>query len=171
MSLGLSFSIQRITPQTVEVFKAVRLRALEDAPSAFGSTYARESTFSDSEWSARVERWNGDTGVGFLATDLGEPCGIAGSLLDQADGSRAELVSVWTAPTHRGRGIGGLLVEAVISWAHSRDVHDLYLMVTQTNDAAIRLYQKLGFRLTGRTEPYPNDSAIKEYEMKLTIDR
>src|SRR4051794_11332466 len=37
-------SVQRITPDNMDLFKAVRLRALQDAPSAFGSTYEREAT-------------------------------------------------------------------------------------------------------------------------------
>ena len=62
-------SIQRITPQNVQVFKAVRLRALQDSPFAFGSTYARESQFADDEWLRRAETWNGVKGAGFLAID------------------------------------------------------------------------------------------------------
>lgn len=94
-------SVQRITPHNIDVFKAIRLHALQDAPSAFSSTFEREANFSDKDWHARVERWNGETGVGFLAIDRDIPCGIAGSLLDQADCSQAELVSMWTAPTRR----------------------------------------------------------------------
>jgi len=35
--------IKRITPEIALVFKQVRLRALEDSPTAFSSTYAKES--------------------------------------------------------------------------------------------------------------------------------
>jgi len=38
-------------------------------------------------------------------------------------------------------------------------------MVTSNNERAIRFYERLGFAKTGRTEPYPNDLAIIEYEM------
>ena len=37
--------IKRITPETALVFKEARLRALQDSPLAFSSTYARESQF------------------------------------------------------------------------------------------------------------------------------
>lgn len=94
-------SIAPITLLNALVFKAVRLRALQDAPHAFGSTYARESQFPDSEWLSRAERMNGERGVGFLATDGETPCGIVGSFLDQNDPTRAQLVGMWTAPTHR----------------------------------------------------------------------
>ena len=162
-------SVQRITPLEIEMFKAVRLRALEDAPFAFGSTYEREAAFSEEDWRARIERWNGQTGAGFLAIDSNVPCGIAGSLLDQSDCRQAELVSMWTAPMHRRQGVGRLLVAAVISWARSREVRTVRLMVTNTNEAALRFYEQLGFALTGRTEPYPHDPALIELEMALSI--
>ena len=157
--------IEPITLLNVSVFKAVRLRALEDTPHAFGSTYAKESQFPDSEWLARAERMNGTTGVGFLAMDGETACGIAGSFLDQNDPSRAQLVSMWTAPTHREQGIGRLLVNEVFKWACGRNASRLLLMVTSNNESAIAFYKRLGFTRTGRTEPYPNDPTILEYEM------
>ena len=38
-------------------------------------------------------------------------------------------------------------------------------MVTSINDGAFRFYERLGFVKTGRTQPYPNDTAIIEFEM------
>lgn len=99
------------------LFKAVRLRAMQDAPHAFGSTFARELQLSDADWVQRVEQMNGESGAGFLAMDGGVARGIAGSFLDEKDATRAHLTSVWTAPTHRRRGIGGLLVNEVVQWA------------------------------------------------------
>jgi len=92
-------------------------------------------------------------------------CGVAGSFLDQNDATRAHLISMWTAPTHRQRGIGRLLVNGVLNWARSRNARVLLLMVTSNNEPAIRFYQRLGFTRTGRTEPYPNDPTIIEHEM------
>jgi len=110
-------AIEPITPLNTFLFKAVRLRALQDAPRAFGSTYAKEFLLTDSDWIKRVERWNGESGAGFLAMDEDTACGIAGSFLDQNDATRAQLISMWTAPTHRQRGIGRLLVHYVLNWA------------------------------------------------------
>jgi ribosomal protein S18 acetylase RimI-like enzyme len=42
-------------------------------------------------------------------------------------------------------------------------------MVTSVNDSAIRFYERLGFARTGRSEPYPNDPSITEYEMSRAI--
>ena len=150
-------------------FKAVRLRALQDAPYAFSSTYEKESQYAHSEWQERVARMNSDRGAGFLAVDDETPCGIVGAFLDQDDVRRAHLVSMWTAPTYRQQGVGRLLVKEVLNWAHGRNAHTVLLMVTSKNESAIRFYERLGFSKTGRTEPYPNDPAIFEYEMSMTI--
>jgi len=161
--------IEPITLLNTFLFKDVRLRALQDAPHAFGSTYAKESQFTELEWIKRVERWNGESGVGFLALDQGTACGVAGSFLDQNDATRARLLSMWTAPTHRQQGIGRLLVNDVLNWSRGRNARTLLLMVTSNNEPAIRFYQRLGFTRTGRTEPYPNDPAVIEYEMSRPI--
>jgi ribosomal protein S18 acetylase RimI-like enzyme len=158
-----------ITVQNAFLFKSVRLRALQDTPHAFGSTYASESQFPDSEWLSRARRWNGDRGIGFLAMDADSPCGIAGSFLDQQDSTRAQLISMWTAPTHRQRGVGRLLVDEILRWAHHRGARTLLLMVTNINQPAILFYERLGFTRTGRIEPYPNDPAILEIEMSRPI--
>jgi Zn-dependent alcohol dehydrogenase len=57
------------------------------------------------EWQARVESMNGHRGIGFLAMDCEKACGIVGSFLDQEDPTRAHLISMWTAPSHRQQGI------------------------------------------------------------------
>ena len=149
--------IEPVTPLNTAVFKDVRLRALRNTPHAFGSTYAKESQLTDFEWLARVGHMNGKIRAGFLAMDGKTACGIVGSFLDQNDPSRAHLISMWTAPTHRQQGIARLLVDEVLQWARGRNARSLVLMVTSNNEPALRFYERIGFRRTGRTEPYPND--------------
>lgn len=161
--------IQPITQLNASAFKAIRLHALQEAPYAFGSTYEKESQYADSEWQTRVERMNGHRGVGFIAVDGEKACGLVGSFLDQDDSARAHLISMWTAPSHRQQGIGRMLVKAVVDWAGKRNAHTVLLMVTSNNEPAISFYERLGFTRTGRTEPYPNDPAVLEYEMSRDI--
>jgi ribosomal protein S18 acetylase RimI-like enzyme len=161
--------IERITRLNTFVFKAVRLRALLDDPHAFGSTYALESQLTEADWNRRVENWNGERGAGFLAMEQDTACGIAGAFIDENDLTRAQLISMWTAPTHRERGVGRLLVDEVLAWAGGRNTRVLLLMVVSNNEPAIRFYQRLGFTRTVRMEPYPNDPAVIEYEMSRPI--
>jgi GNAT superfamily N-acetyltransferase len=59
------------------------------------------------------------------------------------------LVELMVAAEFRGKGIGGLAVRQVIKGAGGRPVH---LKVNVTNDGAIRLYERLGFRRIGGDE-------------------
>jgi ribosomal protein S18 acetylase RimI-like enzyme len=161
-------TLEPITPQNAMLFKEVRLRALQDTPSAFGSTYAKESQLTDADWVKRAH-WTGAKGTGYLAMDAGIPCGIAATFVDPDDVTRARLVSMWVAPAHRRLGIGFSLVRAILAWARAQHARTLELLVTCNNDPAIRFYERLGFTRTGRTEPYPNDPALIEYEMSRPI--
>jgi ribosomal protein S18 acetylase RimI-like enzyme len=163
--------LKPITPADITSFKSVRLRALQDTPLAFGSTYAKESQLTDADWQKRVNQWNSDRATAYLAWDGPHPCGIAAGFLDTDDPTAAHLVSMWVALTHRRRGVGQLLVNRILDWARSQNVRALSLMVTCTNNPAILFYEKIGFTNTGRTEPYPNDASLMEYEMMRTIDR
>jgi ribosomal protein S18 acetylase RimI-like enzyme len=161
--------LEPITPATAETFKTVRLCALLDSPSAFGSTYAKEAGLSLEDWQKRAVQWNGERSVGYIAINDTEACGIAAGFLDKDDPTRAYLVSMWVAPTHRGHGSGRQLVDGIKAWAQAQSVQRLYLMVTSNNSGARQFYERLGFRETGRTEPYPNDPALVEHEMVCSI--
>jgi ribosomal protein S18 acetylase RimI-like enzyme len=158
-------TLELITAQNAMAFREVRLRALHDAPTAFSSTYADESRLTDTDWVQRAEQWTGERSVGYLAMDAGSACGIAAGVLDQANPTRASLMSMWIAPTHRRRGIGGRLVDAVITWARARQARTIGLIVTSNNIVAIRFYESLGFMLTRTVKPYKNDPALNDLEM------
>ena len=147
------------------IFKEVRLRALQDSPTAFSSTFERESKLSDSDWINRATQWTSQQAVGYLAIDDAGACGIAAGMIDKDDAAQAHLLSMWVAPTHRRAGVGRSLVEAVLGWARTMDVRTMHLLVTSNNTGAIEFYRQLGFALTNWTEPYVNDPALLNYEM------
>jgi len=161
--------LEPITARNALLFKDIRLRALQDSPAAFSSTYAEESKLTDAEWLNRATQWSGAKSGGYLAMDGDTAVGIAAGILDQNEPLRAELVSMWDAPTHRRLGTGRMLVDAVVAWARARNAQTLLLLVTSNNDGAIRFYQSVGFALTGRTEPYRNDRSLLNYEMRRYI--
>ena len=158
-------SIELIARRDAPALRDARLRALQDAPSAFGSTYAKESQLTDDDWQERADRWSGRRCATFLALDSEMPCGIAGCFLDSEDALQAHLVSMWVSSSHRRTGVGRALVNAALDWARTKRVQRLCLMVTSNNDPAIGFYRSLEFSFTGRTEPYPNDPNLFEHEM------
>jgi ribosomal protein S18 acetylase RimI-like enzyme len=169
LCLKIMVTLEQVTAERVQIFKAVRLRALKESPRAFGSTFAEEIAFPEQEWVSRAMRWNGETGIGYLAMEDGAGCGIVGAFLDAHDTKLAHLISMWAAPTHRRRGVGQLLVSGIIEWAAMRGAHTVRLMVVCVNETAISFYKRMGFVMTGRTEPYPNDPGLVEYEMTRSL--
>ena len=162
--------IKRITPETAFVFKQVRLRALAESPTAFSSTYARESLFPDEEWVRRAARWGGEGNDAiFLAFDDEYACGIIGSYVEPENCNLAQVISMWVDPRYRRRGVGKALIDGVMEWNRARDVSELVLMVTSVNIGAIAFYEQLRFRKTGAATQYPNDPSIVEYEMMLSL--
>jgi GNAT superfamily N-acetyltransferase len=162
-------TLEPLSLQLVEQFKTVRLRALQDTPTAFGSTYAKESALADSDWLKRVETWNGPRGVCYLGMDNAEPCGIIAGYFDKNAPRRAWVASMWVAPTHRRTGLGTMLMDAVRLWAYSLGATELCLMVTSNNSTAMRFYERCGYSFTGTTGPYQNDPTLYEYEMATTL--
>ncbi len=94
--------------------------------------------------------------------------GTAGGVVE--DG--AELVSLWVHPTWRGRGVGDLLVQAVLDWAREQGHAELRLWVSADNGPAERLYARHGFVRTGASQPVtPTDPTRREFAMACAIDR
>jgi GNAT superfamily N-acetyltransferase len=157
--------IRRITLRDVDVFRETRLRALADSPSSFGSTYAAEVNRSEQEWIDRVtSAAEGDERVTFLAFDKTACIGIAGGSDDEYGADR-QLTSMWVAPSYRGSGVAAELVEAVLGWAADCGARTIALWVTKGNVRAQRFYERMGFTLTGDTQPLPSDPCKDELRM------
>ncbi|MGA7109176.1 MAG: GNAT family N-acetyltransferase [Terracidiphilus sp.] len=162
-------TLENIRPENALVFKAVRLRALESDPTAFGSTFAKEAQLPEEEWFRRSVRWSSEGAIGYIAFDRDATCGLVVCCADKNDPTRADIFSMWVDPAYRRTGTGTALIDGVKDWALARNIHELRLMVTSVNERAIRFYERLGFRMSGVTGPYPNDPAIFEHEMILRL--
>ena len=57
--------------------------------------------------------------------------------------------SVYVAREHRGHGIGGVLMTALIDAARSFDYHKMVLAALASNQVGRRLYERSGFSLVG----------------------
>lgn len=165
-----SLRIDRVRREDHEVYRTVRLAALADTPSAFGSTLAGESALDEAAWVDRAGgSASGSTRVLFLARQDGDVVGLAGGYRDEPNASSVELFSMWTSPAVRRTGVGHGLVVAVIEWARQTGASQLRLWVTDGNTPAIRLYDKLGFHPTGERKPLPSDPAKDELAMVLGL--
>ena len=80
----------------------------------------------------------------------------------------ARLYSIAVADAARGRGLGVVLLKAVEHAAREHDCAWLRLEVRQDNAAAIRLYERLGFRrLAARPGYYEDGADAWRYEKEI----
>lgn len=141
--------IRRASEADLRPLRALRLRALTEDPHAFGSTPESELARTDEQWAFRF-----DPGATFAAVaEDGTLGGMVTGLPDPEHHRCVDLISMWVAPEHRGRGGGAGLVEAVCAWATDRGAAEVRLHVVAGNTAAERLYERCGFRPTGEVVP------------------
>ena len=75
----------------------------------------------------------------------------------------AELANLAVDPGIRGRGIGRLLLDAMLADARSRESARVFLEVRESNEAARQLYASRGFGQVGRRTKYyrgPEEDAL-----------
>ncbi len=156
-------SVRRVEPEDAVLYRTVRLAALEDAPSAFGSTHAAEAGRPDHEWSERAAAGSkGSARATFFAEDSGDVVGLIGGYREREADGVVEVVSMWVAPRFRRRGAGQALLEGVMSWAEETGATEVGLWVTCGNTPAEQLYRSMGFVVTGERRPLPSDPAETE---------
>src|SRR5699024_6752848 len=98
-------TVRELEPEDWRTWRALRLRALRDAPDAFASTLAstleREARDGEAYWRGYFTR----SGPTLIAEVDGIPAGMARVVVEDAVGP-ADLFSMWVAPEARGRGVG-----------------------------------------------------------------
>ncbi|MFN8075508.1 MAG: GNAT family N-acetyltransferase [Kineosporiaceae bacterium] len=156
--------VERAREAQWRAVRDVRLAALAESPSAFGSTLEREQTYDAARW----RQWT--RAAVFLASVGGTPVGIAAGVPGDTEASR-QLVAVWVSPDVRGRGVSSQLLERVEEWAVSDGARCLHLWLARGNVPARRLYERRGYVDTGRVQPLPSNPAVLEDQMVLTLHR
>jgi GNAT superfamily N-acetyltransferase len=154
--------VRRLSASDWEELRDLRLAALADAPTAFDSTHQRESSFGQDDWLRRLTPQS-VTAVAYAAD---EAVGLAGGYLN---GDVHELVSMWVRPSARGTGVAGRLVDEVRTWAAEQGGERLVLWVVEGNEAAERLYRRLGFAPTGVSAPVPGRPDETEHQLALSL--
>lgn len=137
--------------------RELRLAAIREAPRAFFWSLQTELDITAQQWEAWVDEPGNDR-VMFVA-DSGEAwVGMAGCSIRATDGTTLDATGMWVAPQARGLGLGERFVEVIEEWGRARGAERMEFAVTETNEIAIALYRRLGFRPTGRRralESYP----------------
>ncbi|MDV3276953.1 MAG: GNAT family N-acetyltransferase [Nitrososphaerales archaeon] len=72
---------------------------------------------------------------------------------------KGHVVSVAVLEEHRGRGVGTKLIQLAEDEMVAKSANECYLEVRASNQGAISLYEKMGFKVTGKLEAYYRDGA------------
>lgn len=165
-------------------YKQLRLQALSVAPTSFSSTIEIESSLTDTEWVNRLSEHGRETFICVAipaqnnisnpqtpdeSTWVGQltllgPQSPNDFILPKESGQKKpteekdqelwQMLSLFTLPDHRGRGLGKKLCQEALSYLASykdspREVW-VRLMVKPENHATVSLYRGLGFAEAGK---------------------
>lgn len=155
-----------------EAFRDLRLRALRDAPDAFGGTAEASERASESYWRGWIlgDGWEGDV-RSWVVDDRGRLRGMAVGARFVEDPATVNLFGMWIEPELRGSGVATRLVGMVEMWACALGAERLVLRVSDRNERAERFYLRLGFRRTDRASmPLREGSQVRVHEMTKPLD-
>lgn len=160
--------IRRIRAEEWRELRSLRLRALAEAPIAFGATLAEEQAYSEDVWRERALGASaGCDRATFVAELNGVWIGVVTGLAKQFTTSNGTLllVAMFVVASERRRGLGVNLVNKVSAWARDCGASQLALWVTSDNASAVALYERCEFRCTGALKPHSHAPGRVEKEM------
>jgi ribosomal-protein-alanine acetyltransferase len=94
-----------------------------------------------------------------------------GFLIGRSAADEFEILNMAVAPAHRRSGIGARLVKEALAWLRTARVRRVYLEVRASNEAAISLYSRIGFRPCGRRARYYTSPVEDAILLSLEVNR
>lgn len=92
-----------------------------------------------------------------VALVLIENSRMYGFVIARLTGAECELENIVVDESSQRKGLGALLMESLVSAARERQVKQILLEVRESNAAARGLYERCGFKVTGRRRGYYDD--------------
>ena len=138
--------IRPLGPADIDQYRALRLRALREEPTAFASSPEDEHQLSVEAIESRLRETAGQVMLG--AFDGDTLVGLSGLLRERRSKlvHKAWIVSFYVAPEARRRGLGRLLLEQTLARARAMPgLRQVNLGVNAGNVAARQLYESMGF--------------------------
>jgi RimJ/RimL family protein N-acetyltransferase len=165
--------IRQSSPADASNFRALRLEALQDSPTAFAMDYQKSSLHPLKYWEETLAMDDHESAIFFAQHDQ-QLIGNAGIARGRSAKTRhaADIWGVYVTPQWRGLHIAEQLIHSCNDWAKAREIVILRLAVVATNTSAIRCYERLGFVRYG-TEPlslYYEGTYYDEYLMSLALN-
>jgi ribosomal protein S18 acetylase RimI-like enzyme len=140
-------NVRPLTASDAAAFQELRLRALQDCPEAFSSSYAEERGLALEEIATRLVPNEGRRVFGaFLERELVGVLGFQRETMRKL-AHKAFIWGMYVAPAHRRNGVGRQLLAAALELAQSLPaLRQVKVSVNSSNAAAVALYERVGFR-------------------------
>ncbi len=159
-------TIRRIQLGEADLYKRMRLASLQDAPYAFSSTYESALQRSAESWQEQADSTaQGADRATFLVFSDDAPIGIAALYRLPSHVDVGEVLQVWVAPEHRGKGVAWSLLDAVLDWAGANGFRTILATIKEGNSRALRFYQKYGFTPAGEVFRDSTEGVVLAYQV------
>lgn len=143
--------VRQLTNRDAQTFRALRIAALIDSPSAFGSSVEEVAGLPLSAFEQRLTGGGNNAHFGSSMSGVLVGCVRVTRAGGAKERHRASIGSMFVARQARRRGLATLLLDAAIRHAgHWGGVVQVELAVTATNEPAVALYRRSGFVEYGR---------------------
>ncbi|MEP7035318.1 MAG: GNAT family N-acetyltransferase, partial [Actinomycetota bacterium] len=141
-------SVRVLGDEDWQVYRKLRLAALEESPDAFVATREQEKGLDEHRWRERVGRSRR-----LVAERDGAMLGVVSVGQDESRAEIAELFGLWVTPEARGTGVAWKLVEASAEQALADGRSHLSYWVGTDNGRAVAFASSFGFRPSSRRRP------------------
>lgn len=149
-----SITIRQIDPEEWLTYKNIRLEMLDSDPEAFPQQAFNDRQDPQERWIDRIKK-----GIVLVAFEDKKPVGMVRGI-PLADSTQATIMNMYVNKDYRGQRIGELLLEDVVRNLKSLGISKMILEVEDTQDSAIKMYQKHGFAETNRIKQGDRDGAM-----------
>ena len=145
-------TIRRIRIGESDLFKKIRLMALQDAPYAFSATYDSALQRNAESWREQADSTaSGSDRAAFIAFSDDAPIGIAALYRDKDKVDLGELLQLWVSPEYRGTSVALDLMDTIFQWAKENSFSKVKAGITKANSRALKFYFKYDFSILEQT--------------------
>ena len=152
--------IVQLSPQDWQLFRQIRLEALQDSPQAFGSSYSFMASQPDSFWQNRLSSAATGQDSWLLFARINERIvGMIGAYIPEGS-PIPRVVSVYVTPEYRRTGVSRGLMDAILNVLKQKGSFQIVeLGVMHDQEAALRLYRRYGFEIVAKNEKVSGDTS------------
>lgn len=146
--------IRKISSDDWGEYKKLRLQSQQTDPQAFGGSYEDEISMSDDAWKEKIKELL-DYGETLFAREDEKAVGMVRITFERKEKFKhiAHLMAFYVNPDYRGKDIGKtLLQEALKEIQLHPEIIKIKLCVNPEQKAAMKLYERFGFKITGKSE-------------------